>query len=70
MGVDSASVSPYIAKVQTLLKESGLEYHMHANGTTVGKRFWLACAYREELNADQKTIQRVVGTPVIMFQDS
>jgi uncharacterized protein YqgV (UPF0045/DUF77 family) len=37
MGVDSASVSPYIAKVQTLLKESGLEYHMHANGTTVGK---------------------------------
>ncbi|KAF8538163.1 putative cell wall biogenesis protein Ecm15 [Trichophaea hybrida] len=35
MGVGSASVSPYIAQVQTLLKESGLEYHMHANGTTV-----------------------------------
>ncbi|KAI5820841.1 hypothetical protein BZA77DRAFT_49092 [Pyronema omphalodes] len=35
MGVESASVSPYIAKVQTLLQESGLEYHMHANGTTV-----------------------------------
>jgi uncharacterized protein YqgV (UPF0045/DUF77 family) len=36
MGVESASVSPYIAQVQTLLKESGLQYSMHANGTTVG----------------------------------
>jgi len=35
MGVGSASVSPYIAKVQQLLKESGLKYSMHANGTTV-----------------------------------
>ncbi|KAI5848409.1 hypothetical protein BZA05DRAFT_404030 [Tricharina praecox] len=35
MGINSASVSPYIAQVQTLLKESGLQYSMHANGTTV-----------------------------------
>ncbi|KAA8895725.1 YkoF-like protein [Sphaerosporella brunnea] len=35
MGIDSASVSPFIAQVQTLLKASGLQYSMHANGTTV-----------------------------------
>jgi hypothetical protein len=37
IGTPTASVSNEIAVVQTLMKESGLEYHMHSAGTTLGK---------------------------------
>ena len=67
MGIDTASVSPYIAKVQTLLKDSGLEYSMHANGTTVGREApvmesmgFRACSANQSV-----IIQKAAGTTVI-----
>lgn len=56
MGVPTASVSPYIAQVQTLLKESGLVYHMGANGTSVGE--WSLVPGAVRANA---SLQRGVG---------
>jgi len=36
LGTPTASVSQEVAAVQKLLKRSGLVYHMHSAGTTVG----------------------------------
>lgn len=37
IGTPTASVSNEVAAVQRLMKESGLDYHMHSAGTTVGR---------------------------------
>jgi len=36
IGTGDTSVSKHVADVQRLLKKSGLNYHMHSAGTTVG----------------------------------
>lgn len=40
IGTPTASVSKEVAEVQRVLKRSGLEYHMHSAGTTVGTDFF------------------------------
>ena len=37
LGTPTASVSKEVAEVQRVLKASGLNFHMHSAGTTVGE---------------------------------
>ena len=40
LGTPTASVSKEVAQVQRLLKKSGLVFHLHSAGTTVGTSFF------------------------------
>lgn len=52
IGSQSSSFSKTVTAIQQLIHESGLRYHTHTTGTTIGKHFALPCinaAIRREL---------------------
>lgn len=60
LGTPTASVSKEVAEVQRILKKSGLNYSMHAAGTTLGV-YLVPVAGRHTTNID---MQRAHGTTV------
>jgi len=69
IGSQSSSFSKTVTAIQQLIHESGLRYHTHTTGTTIGKRFALPCinaAIRRELilylsEGEWDKVMRVIG---------
>ncbi|CAD0091170.1 unnamed protein product [Aureobasidium mustum] len=59
LGTPTASVSKEVSQVQRLLKKSGLVYHMHSAGTTVGKS---QCFYSQDMHkVSNLTLHHIEG---------